>query len=93
VDENTLDPLAILAVTGGERQTDNFELFPKLLKDTGNRSVCRFFIRGLQHCNELARERALSLQSGEELQISVELNIFHPGYAGQLHPYLFGLVE
>jgi hypothetical protein len=74
MDENTVDPLAILSVTGGERQTDNFEVFPKLVKDAGNRFVCRFFLHGLRHCNELARERAFSLQPGEELRVSVELN-------------------
>jgi hypothetical protein len=74
MDAGSVDPLEILSVTGGERQTDNFEVFPKLIKSADNRFECRFFLHGLRHCSGSARMRALALQPGEYLRISVELN-------------------
>lgn len=74
MDVNNVDPLDILAITGGERQTDSFEVFPKLVKNPQNSFHCRFFLHGIRYCASTARNRALSLQPGEELRISIELN-------------------
>jgi hypothetical protein len=68
------DPVEILAVSGGERQTDSFDVFPKLEKGKDNRFSCRFFLHGLRHVSEAARERALVLTPEEPLQVSLELN-------------------
>lgn len=68
------DPLEILAVTGGERQTDSFEVFPKVERQADDSFSCRFFLHGLRHVSDAARRRALSLQAGEPLKVSVELN-------------------
>jgi hypothetical protein len=67
-------PLEILALTGGERQTDNLEVFPKIERhpDGGFRS--RFFLHGWRHVNEWAQQRLLRLQANEELGLAVELN-------------------
>jgi hypothetical protein len=67
------DPIEILAVTGGERQTDNLEVFPKIVKDESGAFVCRFFLHGLRHMSEEARARALTLKAGDQLGVSVEL--------------------
>lgn len=68
------DPIEMLSLTGGERQTDSFEVFPKIEKQADNSFSCRFFLHGLRHVSEAARIRAQSLQPGEELGVSVELN-------------------
>jgi hypothetical protein len=68
------NPLEILALTGGERQTDNLQVFPKIERhpDGGFRS--RFFLHGWRHVNESSQRRLLSLQPGDELRLAIELN-------------------
>lgn len=78
------DPIEILSVTGGERQTDNFEVFPKIEKHDDGSFACRFFLHGLRHVSEAARARAHSLMPGDELGISLELNNPKTGTAIQL---------
>jgi hypothetical protein len=78
------DPIEILALTGGERQTDNFEVFPKVEKREDGSFACRFFLHGLRHVSEAARMRALSLVPGDELGVSLELNNPKTGTAIQL---------
>jgi hypothetical protein len=78
------DPLQILAITGGERQTDSFEVFPKIEKNPDNSFCCRFFLHGLRHVSEDAQRRALSLHMGEPLRVSLELNNPVTGVAIQL---------
>jgi hypothetical protein len=70
----SVDPLDILAVTGGERQTDSFEVFPKIEKDKNNGFVCRFFLHGLRYGSQEAQARALALKPGEKLRVSQEFN-------------------
>lgn len=78
------DPIEILAVTGGERQTDSFEVFPKLEKQADDSFACRFFLHGLRHVSDGARARALQLHPDEELGVSLELNNPKYGLAIQL---------
>lgn len=78
------DPLQILAISGGERQTDSFEVFPKIEKNPDNSFCCRFFLHGLRHVSEDAKRRALSLKAGEPLRVSLELNNPATGLAIQL---------
>jgi len=78
------DPIEILAVSGGERQTDSLEVFPKIEKGAGNSFRCRFFLHGLRHVSPAAQTRALELQPSDKLQVSVELNNPATGTAIQL---------
>jgi hypothetical protein len=68
------DPIEILSVTGGERQTDSLEVFPKIEKAADNSFRCRFLIHGLRHLSSAAQARAFLLRPGEQLGVSVELN-------------------
>ncbi len=68
------DPIEILALTGGERQTDSLEVFPKIIKHADNSFTCRFFLHGLRHVSEAARMRATKLREREPLQVAIELN-------------------
>lgn len=74
LDPKHAGPLDILALTGGERQTDNLEVFPKIARHKNGDFSCRFFLHGWRHVNEPAQQRLLSLASGDHLQVSIELN-------------------
>ena len=68
------DPFEILSVNGGYRATDNFEVFPKLVKGEDGCFVCCFFLHGWRYMNEPARKRLYSLSRGEKLLLAMELN-------------------
>ncbi len=68
------DPITILGVSGGTRQTDNLEVFPKLERRADGTFVCRFFIHGSQHIHPIAHKRVDTLKSNEPLRVSIELN-------------------
>jgi hypothetical protein len=74
LDPTNSDPIEILGLTGGERQTDSIEVFPKIIKQADQSFVCRFFLHGLRHVSEPARVKANELKPGNALQIAVELN-------------------
>ena len=78
------DPFEILAITGGGRQTDNLEVFPKIQTRRDGSFSCRFFLHGWRHVNEPSQERLQSLRPGEPLQVSVEMNNPATGVAVQL---------
>jgi len=78
------DPIEILAVSGGQRQTDNLEVFPKITKQPDGSFVCRFFIHGIRHASASAQERVTRLREDELLRIAVELNNPATGVAIQL---------
>lgn len=74
IDPSHPDLLDVLAISGGERQTDSFEVFPKINKAEDGSFQCRFFLHGLRHVNRAGLERARELEEGESLQIALELN-------------------
>lgn len=78
------DPVEILAITGGERQTDNLEVFPKIVKSPDNRFQSRFFLHGLRHVSKIGQHRGMMLEPGDTLQVSIEMNNPATGLAIQL---------
>lgn len=74
LDPNNPDLMEVLAVTGGERQTDNFEVFPKVNKQADGSFKCRFFLHGVRHVNVAGGARAQTLQEGELLRVTIEMN-------------------
>lgn len=68
------DLMEVLAVTGGERQTDNFEVFPKINKLPDGSFKSRFFLHGVRHVHPNGVERAQKLKEGETLRITIEVN-------------------
>jgi hypothetical protein len=68
------DPIEILGLTGGERQTDSLEVFPQMRKLDDGTIRCRFFLHGLRHVPQAARDRAEQLTEGETLQVAIEVN-------------------
>ena len=67
------DPIEILSVNGGTRMTDDYEVFPKLVKHADGRFACRFFLHGWRHVNASAQDRMDRLTQGEELYVTLEL--------------------
>ena len=84
LDPANADPIEILAVSGGERQTDSLEVFPKIVKGPNNSFRCRFFLHGLRHVSDSAQARSFDLRPSAQLQVSVELNNPSTGTAIQL---------
>jgi len=78
------DALEILAVSGGTRETDNLEVFPKLLTRRDGSFHCRFFLHGWRHLNEASVKRVDELRADEPLRVCVELNNPKTGLAIQL---------
>jgi len=73
IEEQDPDPLEILAIDGGYRATDNFQVFPKIEKRQDGAFRCRFFLHGWRHTNDKAQERLERLQAGETLYVTIEL--------------------
>ena len=74
LDPKNADPIEILSRTGGERQTDSLEVFPKIEKQPDGTIRSCFFLHGLRHVSEAARKRAERLVEGENLQVALEFN-------------------
>lgn len=66
------DPLAILGVTEGIRQTDALEVFPRPVPDPQGQYRSGFFLHGLRHASEVARKRIAEMRPGDRLEIEVE---------------------
>lgn len=84
IEGDEADPMEILAVSGGTRQTDNLEVFPKIMKHRDGSFSCRFFLHGWRHVNMAAQARLDSLKPGDALRVSLELNNPATGAAIQL---------
>ncbi|MDP1591105.1 MAG: hypothetical protein Q8M07_25345, partial [Prosthecobacter sp.] len=74
LDAEHSDPIALLAVTGGERTTDNLEVFPKVEKEADGTFKVRFFLHGMRHVSVPAKERGSLLKDGEKLRVMVEMD-------------------
>jgi hypothetical protein len=64
---NPPDPIAILGVTEGIRRTDLIEVFPCPVPDLNGCYLNKFFLHGLRHMPDAARERVLALKAEERL--------------------------
>ena len=78
------NPFEILAISGGGRQTDNLEVFPKIQKRRDGTFSVRFFLHGWRHVNMDSQKRLSRLNEGDPLQVAVEVNNPVTGAAVQL---------
>lgn len=69
---DTATETEILAVDGGHRVTDSYEVFPKLRKRDDGSFVCRFFAHGYPHSNPDVEQHIRSIQRDDKLHVSVE---------------------
>lgn len=80
------DPLAVLAVTEGRRQTDSFEVFPCPIPDVDGCFTTKFFLHGLRWMPEIAAQRVNSLVPGERLALMLDLQNPHDPHAVAVRP-------
>lgn len=78
---NPPDPLAILGVTEGIRQTDYLEVFPCPVPDADGCYVGKFFLHGLRWMPQVAIERVGRLTAGERLALMLDIQNPHDGSA------------
>lgn len=86
------DPLTLLTITEGRRQTDTLEVFPKIARGSDGRFHCRFFLHGWRHVSEAARQQLESLAPQDVLRVAVELNNPATGLAVQLQTENYHMV-
>jgi hypothetical protein len=67
------DPIVILGITEGIRQTDAVELFPCPVPDADGHYVNRFFLHGIQWLPPEAVKRIGRLSEGERLRLMLDL--------------------
>lgn len=70
--DNPPDPIQLLGVTEGLRQTDSLEVFPCPARDSDGGFVAKFFLHGLRHSEPAAIARVDKLVAGEGLLIVPE---------------------
>ena len=92
LDADHRDPIEILSITGGERQTDSLEVFPKLEKAADNTFRCRFFLHGARYMRDDSRARLLKLVEGERLHVAIELTNPVGPFAVQLQTLDYALL-
>lgn len=75
------EPLSLLGVTGGIRQTDSLEVFPCPRPDVDGAYRTRFFLHGLRWFAEDAIKRAERLVPGERLGMMLDVNNAYDPFA------------
>ena len=76
------DSIAILSANGGRRETDSYEVFPKIEIDDDGSFQCRFFLHGSRCVN--AEARIKDLRGGESLSLTLDRNNEKTGMAVQV---------
>lgn len=70
---NEVSPLALLALTGGERETDSLEVFPCPEKTSDSTYSLHFFSHGIRYLPEETVQRIDRLSPGERLLLMHDL--------------------
>lgn len=78
------DPIEMLAIDGGFRATDSFEVFPKIEVRADGSFRTRFFLHGWRHVSAAAQQRIDTLVAGEPLYLALELTNPATGTAIQI---------
>lgn len=69
-----VDPIEVLALSEGVRETDHLQVFPRLQIDQDGRFLSRFFLHGWRHASVQAQDRVQRLRDGEPLRVAIEIN-------------------
>ncbi|MBD2681540.1 MULTISPECIES: DNA-binding protein [Nostoc] len=85
ISEHEVDPLAILARSGGQRETDSLAVFPCPEPDAAGQYQLHFFAHGLRHLPESAIERINHLEPEEKLWLAHKFQNPHDSLALTLH--------
>ena len=79
------DAVSELSISGGRSNADNFEVFPVIEPDSDGEFETRFVLHGMRYANRHGIERSGTLQIGEPLRLSFELNNPVAGHAVLVH--------
>ncbi len=74
LDPMLADPIEILALSEGRRETDHLQVFPQINARRDGSFACRFFVHGWRHLNLPSQERLKLLREDETLRVAVEMN-------------------
>ncbi|CAN5480422.1 HIRAN domain-containing protein [soil metagenome] len=77
VPQDADDPVALLARSGGERATDQLEVYPRPELEADGLYHIHFFAHGLRYFPQASRERAERLTPGEQLRLMHDLQNEH----------------
>ena len=76
-----MNPIDILARSGGLRSTDQLQIFKKIEVDASGKFEHFFFLHGLSYLNSMANDRVSELQPGENLRLCLDLQNEYDGDA------------
>jgi len=79
------DPLVMLARSGGQRETDRFEVFPIPAQSAEGRYRSTFFVHGLRHRGVAAEDEVRGLRPGDALALEAEHANPHDPRALRIH--------
>lgn len=79
--DNPPDPIVVLGVTEGIRQTDAVEVFPCPVPGTDGCYVNKFFLHGIRWLSDAVLKRIGRLQEGEPLRLMLDLQNDHDSQA------------
>ncbi|ELY6402219.1 HIRAN domain-containing protein [Cronobacter sakazakii] len=79
--DDSVNPIDILARSGGLRSTDQLQIFKKIEVDSEGKFEHFFFLHGLSYLNSMANERVSELQHGQTLRLCLDLQNEYDGDA------------
>jgi hypothetical protein len=69
IEQEDMDELDALAISGGERETDFFRIIPVPEKNAKGDYSFKFFVNGLSHMDDHVKERVRDLHKGDSLYL------------------------
>lgn len=80
-EEDSVNPIDILARSGGLRSTDQLQIFKKIEVDPEGKFEHFFFLHGLSYLNSMANDRVSELKPGQILRLCLDLQNEYDGDA------------
>ncbi|EJW2475927.1 HIRAN domain-containing protein [Salmonella enterica] len=80
-EEDSVNPIDILARSGGLRSTDQLQIFKKIEVDSEGKFEHFFFLHGLSYLNSMANDRVSELEPGQILRLCLDLQNEYDGDA------------
>ena len=80
-EEDSVNPIDILARSGGLRSTDQLQIFKKIEVDSEGKFEHFFFLHGLSYLNSMANDRVSELKPGQILRLCLDLQNEYDGDA------------
>ncbi|MDU5688787.1 MAG: HIRAN domain-containing protein [Citrobacter freundii] len=80
-EEDSVNPIDILARSGGLRSTDQLQIFKKIEVDSEGKFEHFFFLHGLSYLNSMANDRVSELKPGQIMRLCLDLQNEYDGDA------------